>query len=181
MNDDQQKEGKIQKENEIEEVVEGGNLSETTSASSNPEDPKDLKIQELTDALARSMADLQNYRRRNEGEKASFLKFATMEFLKNILPILNHLQRSVDHLPENLKENEWAKGILGIYSEMKKALEKMGVQRIEAVGKTLNPQLHEGLMSGPGEKDKIIEELEAGYTYNGDVIYPSKVKVGNGS
>ena len=57
----------------------------------------------------------------------------------------------------------------------------MGIKKIETVGQPLNPNHHEALMSGPGEKDKVTEEFEAGYLYHEEVIWPAKVKVGDGT
>ena len=67
---------KVQKEEE--ENIEKGDL-------------KDAKINELTDALARAMADLQNYKRRNEEDRGRFAKFANIELLKTLLPTLDNL------------------------------------------------------------------------------------------
>lgn len=136
--------------------------------------------EELKGQLARALADLQNYKRRSEEEKASFVKYANAELLKQLLPVFDHLNLSIHHLPENIKDNEWAKGVVQINAELLKTLEGMGIQRIETVGKPLDPNLHEALMQGPGEQNVIIEEFEPGYTLNGTVVKPAKVKVGNG-
>ena len=146
----------------------------------NDDESKDAKIEELTGQLARAMADLQNYKRRNEEEKAGFVKWANAEMLKSLLPLLDNLDRSVTHLPEELKENEWAKGMLHIHGDLLKTFEKLGVKKIKTVGEKLDPNLHEAMLAGPGEKDAILEEFEPGYTINGDVLKVAKVKVGDG-
>jgi molecular chaperone GrpE len=148
---------------------------------SEQKDPKDIKIEELTNALARAMADLQNYKRRTEEDQGKFVKFANAELLKILLAIIDNFNRSVGHLPEDLKKNDWAKGIVQIHDDFLKTLEKVGVKKIKTVGEKLDPKLHEGLIAGPGEKDVILEELEPGYTLNGDVIKVAKVKVGDGT
>ncbi len=138
------------------------------------------EVAELKNQLARAMADLQNYKRRSEEEKAAFVKYANAEMLKNLLPILDHLNLSALHLPEEMKENEWAKGVLQINADLLKILEAMGVKKLETVGQKLDPNFHEAVMQGPGEKDVIIEEFEPGYALNDTVVKPAKVKVGNG-
>ncbi len=137
--------------------------------------------EELKNALARAMADLQNFKRRSEEDRGRTVRFANMDLLKALLPVLNNLQRSADHLPQELKADEWAKGVMGVHSDMQKILEKLGLKKIPTIGEALNPQMHEALMSGPGKKDRIVEEFEAGYTYHGEVISPAKVKVGDGT
>ncbi len=144
-------------------------------------DDKDAQIEELTGALARAMADLQNYKRRTEEEQGSFVKFANAELLKILLPVIDNFDRSAEHMPDDLKGNDWAKGVVQIHDDLLKTLEKAGVKRIKTVGEKLNPNLHEGLIAGPGKKDEIIEEFEPGYTLNDNVIKPAKVKVGDGT
>jgi len=143
-------------------------------------DTRDAKIEELTNALARAMADLQNFRRRTEEDQFKFIKFANAELLKTLIPVIDNFDRSAAHLPENLKDNDWAKGVMRIHEDFLKTLEKIGVKKIATVGAKLNPKFHEALLAGPGERDMVIEEFEPGYTFNDEVIKPAKVKVGNG-
>lgn len=145
------------------------------------EGSKDAKIEELQEQLARCLADLQNYKRRSEEEKANFVKWANAEMLKNILPVLDNLDRSVTHLPEELKGNEWTKGMLQIHEDLMKTFEKLGIKKITTIGEKLNPNLHEAMLTGPGEKDMIVEEFEPGYTINEEVLKVAKVKVGDGT
>lgn len=144
-------------------------------------DDRDAKIEELTNQLARAMADLQNYKRRSEEEKSSFVKFANAELLKIILPILDNLDRSVTHLPAELKDNEWTKGMLHIHGDLLKTFEKIGLKKIKTVGEKLDPKKHEALLAGPGEKDIVTEEFEAGYSLLDETIKPARVKVGDGT
>ena len=144
-------------------------------------DAKDARIEELQSQLARCLADLQNFKRRSEEEKASFVKWANTEMLKSILPILDNLDRSVTHLPAELKDNEWTKGMLHIHSELLRTFEKLGIKKIKTVGEKLNPKSHEALMTGPGEKDVVTEEFEPGYTLGEEVIKVARVKVGDGT
>ena len=58
---------------------------------------------------------------------------------------------------------------------------ELGVEQFKSLGETLDPEKHEALMQGPGEKDMITEVFEEGYTLKGKVIRHSKVKVGDGS
>jgi len=139
------------------------------------------RIEELTNHLARCMADLQNYRRRSEEDKGRFVRFANVELLKILLPALENLDRSCKHLPETLKEDAWAKGVLHTQADIAKAMDRIGVKRIETVGKKMDLKFHEVLMQGPGEKEVITEELDPGYTLNGETIKAAKVKVGDGT
>jgi molecular chaperone GrpE len=143
-------------------------------------DEAQIKIEELTSALQRCMADMQNYKRRAEEDKMRFVKFANSEFLKIIIPIIDNFDRSCQHLPDALKEDAWAKGVMHTHDDLMKALAKIGVKRIETVGKKLDPTKHEAVLQGPGEKDVVTEELEPGYSYHDETVKAAKVKVGNG-
>lgn len=156
-------------------------VHEQATAQAKAEDESKKKIDELTNHLARCMADLQNYRRRAEEDKVRFVKFANAELLKALLPALENLDRTCKHLPENLKDDAWAKGVLHTQADLWKALDKFGVKKIAAVGQKLDLKFHEVLMAGPGEKDVVIEELDPGYTIHGETLRAAKVKVGDRS
>jgi len=164
-----------------EKVDKAQEEADNKAASAKEEGSKDAKIEELTEALARAMADLQNFKRRNEEEKGSFVKFANAELLKALIPVFDNFDRSADHLPEDLEKNDWAKGIVHIHDDLVKTLEKLGIKKMVTVGEKLDPNKHEALVAGPGEKDMIIEELESGYTFQDEAIKVAKVKVGDGS
>lgn len=167
---------------DLNKKVEAAKAEENAkSQTQNDEDSKDAKIEELTGQLARAMADLQNFRRRSEEEKASFVKFANAEMLKMILPILDNLDRSITHLPAEMKDNEWAKGMTHIHADLLKTFEKLNITKIKTVGEKLDPKKHEALMAGVGEKDIVVEEFEPGYMIGDEVLKVAKVKVGDGS
>jgi len=143
-------------------------------------DDNENKVEELTNALARSMADLQNYKRRVQEDRIKLIKFANTDLLQKLIPIMDHFDRSAKHLPEELKENDWVKGVIQVHDELLKTLENVGIKKIKTIGEIFNPNLHEALMQGEGEKDIITEEFEAGYIYNEETLKAAKVKVGNG-
>jgi molecular chaperone GrpE len=155
--------------------------TEGKQESAKADDESKKKIEELTNHLARCMADLQNYKRRSEEDKVRFVKFANAELLKILLPALENLDRSCKHLPGSLKEDAWSKGVLHTQADLQRALSTIGVRRIETVGKKLDLKFHEVLMQGPGEKGVVTEELDPGYTINGETLKAAKVKVGDGS
>jgi len=141
---------------------------------------KDLA--DLTETSKRAMADLQNYRKRVEIEKQEFSKFANLSLILELLPVLDNFERASKHIPQELLKAEWIIGLLQVEQQIRGILNKFGCLPIEnPVGKTLNPEQHEPLMTGPGEKDIVVEVFETGYKLGDKVIRPSKVKVGDGS
>ena len=151
---------------------------EALSAKATEEAQK--QMEELKEALARCMADLQNFKRRTEEEKMRFVKFANAELLKELLPIIDNFDRACQQIPSHVKEDAWTKGVVQTHDELMKALEKIGVKKIETVGQKLDPNIHEAVIQGFGKKDEIIEEMEPGYTYHDETLKPAKVKVGDG-
>ncbi len=139
------------------------------------------EVGQLKDQLARCMADLQNFKRRAEEDRSRFVKFANAEMLKMLLPVIDHYERAYQQTPEHLQEEPWVKGIRQTHDELLKTLIKLGVKRIPTVGQTLDPTRHEAMLSAPGEKDVILEEMDPGYTYHDEVLKPAKVKVGDGN
>lgn len=159
---------------------------EQGSGSASPSEIELLKkeLEQMTEMAKRTMADLQNYKRRQEEERRIIITMANAQLILGLLPILDNLERAVKHapdpnaLPENTKE--WFNGINISIGQFQKILEETGLKAIESAGQKFNPEFHEALTSGPGEKDIVVEELEKGYILGDKVIRHAKVKVGNG-
>lgn len=136
------------------------------------------ELEEMTETARRAMADMQNLRRRTQEERVETIFMANYDLIKRILPILTNLELAEKHVPD--KAADWYKGIDMSIKELYKALEETGLQRIKATGEKFDPNLHEALLYGTGEKEIVTEELEPGYILGKRVIRHAKVKVGNG-
>jgi molecular chaperone GrpE len=137
------------------------------------------EIEELTGGYKRVAADLQNFKRRAEEDHKNLVTFANSNLILEILPILDNFERAVEHRPENVSA-EWLDGILQIYSQFQKILEKQGVEEIKTEGEKCDPNFHEAMLHCEGSDGVIVQELEKGYLLKGKVIRPAKVSVGNG-
>ena len=135
------------------------------------------KLQEMTNIAKQALADLQNFRRRAEEEKAAFVSFANAQLVTALLPILNSINLALKHEP---KDPDWAKGAEQIFRQLLETLTKEGLQEIPTTNQPFNPRLHEALLVAPGEKDLVLEELEKGYMLGERVLKQARVKVGNG-
>lgn len=136
------------------------------------------QVKKLTDLAARAQADLQNAKIRMGKDREELGAFASENIIRRILPVIDNFQRAFQHLPEDLKNHEWVKGVFAIEQELVKHMTEMGLKKIEALGKTVDASRHEVLMTGPGEEGKVIEIFEDGYELYGKVLRPAKVKVG---
>lgn len=135
----------------------------------------------LKDIAGRAQADLQNAKDRLERERQDVAKFALAGAMTKMLPTLDNLQRAFTHLPEDLKSHEWVKGIVTIESDLMRMLGELGLKRMESLGQALDPTRHEVLQTGPGAQGTVTEVFEEGYEFNGRVLRPAKVRVGDGT
>jgi molecular chaperone GrpE len=140
------------------------------------------QLKELTEALQRERADAINIRRRHEEQIASLKSIVKADVVHDLLPVIDNFERALKHVPKDLKDNDYVKGVKAIVKQFEKTLQQMGVERIKTVGKHFNPELHEAVsVEESGGHDEIIStELQAGYKIADDVIRHAMVKVKKG-
>lgn len=135
---------------------------------------------ELLADLQRIQAEFVNYKNRSENEKATISQFSKAQTIKELLPIIDDLERALAHLPEELSDNKWALGVRSVYDRLQKQLEKMGVKKIEALNLPFDHNLHEAVQAeGEGETPVVSEVLQSGYLLGDQVIRHATVKVTN--
>lgn len=145
-------------------------------------DPRDEKIEELTDRVKRQMAEFENFRKRSEREKSTMYEMGARDIIEKILPIVDNFERGLATVPEEDKGNPIAEGMEKIYKQFQKTLEEAGVKAIEAAGKEFDPNFHNAVMHVEDDslgENIVAEELLKGYTYRDSVVRHSMVKVAN--
>lgn len=143
-------------------------------------DERDEKIAELTDRLQRNMAEFDNFRKRTEKEKAQMFDMGAKNVIEKILPVVDNFERALGSLSEEEREASFAKGVDGIYRQIEKLFEDLDVKPIEALGQKFDPNLHNAVMTdeeSDAEEDTITMDLQKGYTFRGQVVRHSMVKV----
>lgn len=144
---------------------------------------EDLEQQlgELTLDLQRTRADFENYRKRVEAEKQSAHQMGQAKSVMKLLPVIDTIERAIANVPEELKDNPWAKGVAGLNKQLDKQIKEIGLEKIDAKpGTPFNPELHQAVQfdeTAEGDKEVIAEELRAGYILNGAVARDAMVKV----
>lgn len=138
------------------------------------------KLRQMTDIAARAQADLQNAKIRMQKDGDDIRKFASEAFLQKLLPTNDNFQRAFKHLPADLRDHEWIKGIFAVSQELIRQLEEIGVKKMETLGKQVDTSKHEVVTIAPGKEGIILEVVEDGYELHGKVLRPAKVIVGNG-
>ena len=162
---------------------------ETAPAEDNNLDTLQAEISHLKDEASRNyemylraVAEADNIRKRASREKEEYLKFASIPIIKKILSVTDDLDRAIKMSADNKDYDSLKKGLEIIARRMDEILQEEGVEYIDAVGNTFDPQFHEPLMVESGTdhpENTIIEELQKGYILHGRVIRPSLVKVSN--
>jgi len=137
------------------------------------------QIVAVTEALQRERADATNIRRRHDEQIAGLKNMVTCNVIRELLPVIDNFDRSLKHIPTDLKDNDYIKGIQAVVKQFEKTLADMGVERIQTVGHEFNPRLHEAVAmdDSDGTIEKVSEELQSGYRIGDDIIRHAMVKV----
>ena len=128
------------------------------------------KIVDLENKWKRALADYVNLEKRIEKEKENFVKFSNAQLLDKLLVVLDDLERCEKHTKD--------KGILLVCQRFREVLKGEGVEEIKALTDKFNPKTMDAIEIVPGPKNKVVEVVLKGYTLNGEVLRPVKVKVG---
>lgn len=143
-----------------------------------------LKAEEYLDQYRRCMAEFANYRKRQDRDKEQLYLSVTMDVLRQLLPIVDDLERAIENIPQEYREAPWTEGVTLIERKIKTLLTNFGCQPIEALGKPFDPAYHSALLMEPSEEyaaQTVMEELQKGYVVSDRVLRPTTVKVSSGS
>lgn len=141
------------------------------------QDPKEKKIEELTNLLKTVQADFENYKKRVEKERGEVINYAKEQIIAKLLPVLDSFEFA---LKTDVKNPEFEKGIKMIFVQLVSVLHKEGLHPIDTNGKKFDPYKHEVMLQEEcdgKEEDIILEELQKGYQIGGKVVRHSKVKI----
>ncbi|MBR4542711.1 MAG: nucleotide exchange factor GrpE [Lachnospiraceae bacterium] len=151
-------------------------------AKDNEKEKLKEQVSELNDRLLRQMAEFENFRKRSDKEKNSMYENGAKSVIEKLLPIVDNFERGMGTLTDEDKETAFAKGMEMIYKQLMDELDKMDVKPIDAAGKEFDPNLHNAVMHVDDDslgENVVVEELQKGYTYRGNVVRHSMVKVAN--
>ena len=137
------------------------------------------KADEYFEHLKRNMAEFDNYKKRMTKEKETLYYTITSDVIAEILPIMDTFEKAI---AAKTKDESYKNGMEMIYSQLNDMLKKFGIEEIEALHITFDPNYHEAVMhiedDKYGEKE-VVEVLRRGYKIKDKVIRHSMVKVAN--
>ena len=153
---------------------------ESTEEETSSGKEESAELVQLKDKYLRTLAEYEIFRKRSEKEKAQMFELGAKSIIEQLLPVVDNFERALEHISEEEKENSFVKGVEGIYKQIQKMFSDCDIQAIEAVGQKFNPALHNAVMTeeeGDAEEDTVTADLQKGYTYRGNVVRHSMVKV----
>jgi len=137
---------------------------------------------ENKDGWQRARAEFANYKKRVERERAEIFQRASLDTLKELLPVIDDFDRAFDSVPEELADNPWIGGITMIQRKFENLLEKYEIEPIDPSGEPFDPNIHEAV--GTDDSDEVESghvtiTLQKGYKAGNQVLRPALVKVAN--
>ena len=134
---------------------------------------------ERHDQLLRLGAEFENYKKRVQKEKSDLIKFGNESLLKAVLPILDNLERAIDHGKKMNENGPLLQGVEITLRQFLTILERFGVKPVAAMGESFDPEKHEAVSQAESyqESNRVISELEKGYLFHERLLRPAKVLV----
>ena len=174
-----------EQQNAEQEVQNEDAQVETAAEPEEEKDPLDValaQIEELKTQALYKAAEFENFRKRTVAEKTELILNGGQNVIKAILPVLDDMERAIENAPKAESAEALEEGWELIAKKLYKALESLGVQKIDTTDADFNTDFHEAIALVPGmgddKKGKVIDCVQVGYTMNDKVIRHAKVAVG---
>lgn len=143
---------------------------------------------EMRDRLLRTLADMENLRRRTEREKADTARYAITNFARDVLTVGDNLKRTVDHVPAEATAQDPAlktflEGVELTERELLNVLERHGVTRIEPLGQRFDPNCHQAMyevQNADVPEGTVVDVMQSGYAIGDRCLRPALVAVAKG-
>ncbi|MCG3114683.1 MAG: nucleotide exchange factor GrpE [Candidatus Manganitrophus sp. SA1] len=188
----QQDENKIGEEKERFEESKGPATAEDAPAES-PEkvietlragyEKKEEEARQAQERFMRTLADFENYKKRAQRDQSDALKYANEKLIKELLPVIDNLERALAHSRETRDFDRMMEGVELIRKQLLSALGKFGVVPIESLNQPFDPSLHQSIgqieveEGSDAKENQVIGETQKGYHLNDRVLRPSLVMI----
>lgn len=135
---------------------------------------------EIKENALRATAEAENFKKRLTREKEDFVKYSNEKVIKELLPVVDNLERAVEHAKEAGEGGGLLEGVEMTLDLFKKALANLGVTQVSALGELFNPEKHEAVQqieSADHEPNIVVSEFQKGYMLHERLIRPAMVVV----
>tara|TARA_Y100001935_G_scaffold170581_1_gene140750 strand:+ start:718 stop:1362 length:645 start_codon:yes stop_codon:yes gene_type:complete len=170
-----------------EAVSENEDAAQATEISSDGVEDmtEEEEIADLKDKLLRTLADMENLRRRSQKDREDALKYSSANFARDMLSVADNLRRAIESIPEEADPDGSAlvgfiEGIALTEKELLSTLERHGIEKIDPMGEKFDPQFHEAMFEIPtvdAESGTVLQVVEAGYVIHDRLLRPAKVGI----
>jgi molecular chaperone GrpE len=146
-------------------------------------DEKEKEIAALKEKQLYQQAEFENFKRLKAKEKQDALRFGNETLIKELIPVIDNLERAIEHAGKSEEAMSIAEGVSLTLNGFLKVLEKFNVTRVEAKGVKFDPNLHEAVYqeeSDTVDPGTIVGEFQKGYVMDGRLLRPSMVSVAKG-
>jgi len=141
---------------------------------------KNSEIKAAQDKQLRAYAEMDNYKKRMARDQMEQLRYANEKLLKELLPVLDNLERALSHIKDSPERSPWMEGVELTYRQCLEVLKKFGVTPVASLGEPFDPSRHQAvtyLDTNALPENHVAEELQKGYLYHERVLRPSMVAV----
>ena len=141
---------------------------------------KNSEIKAAQDKQLRAYAEMDNYKKRMARDQMEQLRYANEKLLKELLPVLDNLERALSHIKDSPERSPWMEGVELTYRQCLDVLKKFGVTPVASLGEPFDPSRHQAvtyLDTNALPENHVAEELQKGYLYHERVLRPSMVAV----
>ena len=135
---------------------------------------------DLRERLLRWQADFDNLRRRSSGEILETRRNAEGAFAKDLLDVLDHFETALAVDPAKTDAATLLEGVRITYDELKKVLQRRGIESFDPTGQSFDPNLHEAIareVNAEVEPMTVVQSFQRGYMMGDKILRPAKVKV----
>jgi molecular chaperone GrpE len=149
-------------------------------AASEPEQAGAAEIADLKDQVLRSLAEMENVKRRAARDIENAHKFAVEKLLNDLFPVVDSLEKAVETAEQTQGAQPIAEGVALSLKLFVDTFAKSGVEQIDPLGEPFDPQLHEAMAMVPNpaaEPNSVMDVMQKGYLLNGRLVRAAKVIV----
>jgi molecular chaperone GrpE len=142
------------------------------------------ELDKFRDIALRSVADLDNYRKRMAREKDDAIRYANASFLERLIPILDNFELGLQAAKAGGSQSAVLDGMTMVFKQLQEFLASCGVETIDAAGEHFDPKLHEAIAQEENsevEDGVVIRQLRKGYRLKDRLIRPANVVVSKGA
>jgi molecular chaperone GrpE len=138
------------------------------------------EVRGLQDQYLRTLADMDNLRKRTQRDKEELAKFANENILREVLSVVDNLERAVEHAQQAHSNEGLLEGVQMTLTQLCQVLKKFGVAPVEAIGHGFDPSLHQAIgqvETAEYPSNSVAQEMQKGYVLNERLLRPSMVVI----